>query len=225
MRASTFPTIPPAERLSTKKNRMPPSTAAQVTRSSFPGLRRKKMAVNTITKIGAVNWRTMALAAVVILLAMEKRMLVPHTAKAPSRTQRFILGLWRMAHRYSPMTTRATAVLAPLMDIPFHGITLMQSPRCCTAPRRQRRTGRLSALRTRHRPLFCLSPHFQTARTHFAESPPLFSPPAAQEYTERIGLSEKCPLSRRTEGMKCGTTSGPSCPRGQDLMECWTPAR
>lgn len=26
------------------------------------------------------------------------------------------------------MTTRATAVLAPLMDIPFHGITLMQSP-------------------------------------------------------------------------------------------------
>ena len=86
------------------------------------------MAVNTITKMGAVNWRTMALAAVVILLAMEKRMLVPHTAKAPSRTQRFILGLWRMAHRYSPMTTRATAVLAPLMDIPFHGITLMQSP-------------------------------------------------------------------------------------------------
>lgn len=106
MRASTFPTIPPAERLSTKKNRMPPSTAAQVTRSSFPGLRRKKMAVNTITKMGAVNWRTMALAAVVILLAMEKRMLVPHTAKAPSRTQRFILGLWRMAHRYSPITTK-----------------------------------------------------------------------------------------------------------------------
>ena len=204
---------------------MPPSTAAQVTRSSFPGLRRKKMAVNTITKMGAVNWRTMALAAVVILLAMEKRMLVPHTAKAPSRTQRFILGLWRMAHRYSPMTTRATAVLAPLMDIPFHGITLMQSPPMLysTAAAKTHRTP-LCFADTTPPPFLSLST-FPDRPNSFCGVSPAVPAPAAREYTERIGLSEKCPLSRRTEGMKCGTTSGPSCPRGQDLMECWTPAR
>ena len=193
MRASTFPTIPPAERLSTKKNRMPPSTAAQVTRSSFPGLRRKKMAVNTITKMGAVNWRTMALAAVVILLAMEKRMLVPHTAKAPSRTQRFILGLWRMAHRYSPITTKATAVLAPLMDIPFHGITLMQSPPDAVQHRGGKDAQDASLLCGHDTAPFSVSLHISRPPELILRSLPRCSAPAAREYTERIGLSEKCP--------------------------------
>ena len=68
------------------------------------------------------------MAAVVSLLAMEKRMLVPQTASAPTSTHRFILGLWRVAARYRPMTTRAMAVRPPLMAMPPQGISLMHSP-------------------------------------------------------------------------------------------------
>ena len=157
------------------------------------------MAVNTITKMGAVNWRTMALAAVVILLAMEKRMLVPHTAKAPSRTQRFILGLWRMAHRYSPMTTRATAVLAPLMDIPFHGITLMQSPPMLysTAAAKTHRTP-LCFADTTPPPFLSLST-FPDRPNSFCGVSPLF-PPLRRGNTQRGSGSLKnapCPEGQR----------------------------
>ena len=71
---------------------------------------------------------TMALAAVVILLAREKNALVPNTASAPSSTHRFSFNRWRVTARYVPMTTRAMAVRPPLMAMPPQGMTLMQSP-------------------------------------------------------------------------------------------------
>ena len=67
---------------------MPPKMTAQAAKSSFPGLLRKNRAENSMTNTGTVNWSTMALAAVVSLLATENRELVANTASAPSSTQR-----------------------------------------------------------------------------------------------------------------------------------------
>ena len=81
-----------------------------------------------ITKIGAVYCSTMALAAVVILLASAKSTFVPHTAAAPSNTQRFSFGLWRVISKYAPNTPNAMMLRPPLRAIPLHGINFMQSP-------------------------------------------------------------------------------------------------
>ena len=81
-----------------------------------------------MTKMGAVNWSTMALAAVVSLLAMENRMLVPHTDSAPIRIQPLNPGFLPISFRYSLMTTSAMAVRAPLMAMPLQGMSLMHSP-------------------------------------------------------------------------------------------------
>ena len=66
--------------------------------------------------------------AVVSLLAMENRMLVPQTASAPTSTHRFIRGLWFVTFKYPPITTKAMAVRAPLMAIPPQGMSLIHSP-------------------------------------------------------------------------------------------------
>ncbi len=89
MRASTLPSIPPISRLSTKKHTTPASTRAQAARSSRSGFFRQKRTASRMTKIGAVNCKTMVLAAVVSLLAMEKSTLVPHTLTAPRAIHRF----------------------------------------------------------------------------------------------------------------------------------------
>ena len=70
----------------------------------------------------------MALPAVVSLLAMENRILVPQTASAPTSTHRFIRGLWWVSFRYAPITTRAMAVRPPLIAMPPQGMSLMHSP-------------------------------------------------------------------------------------------------
>ena len=71
----------------------------QAITSIFPGRRRQNRAPSSSTKMGAVNCRTMTLAAVVILLATEKSTLVPHTHSPPSRIQRFSRSLWRASSR------------------------------------------------------------------------------------------------------------------------------
>ena len=78
---------------------VPPNTAAQATRSSLWGRLCQNSRVNRMTKMGAVNWSTMALAAVVILLAMANRVLVRKMHRVPTRTQRFIRRGCRMAAR------------------------------------------------------------------------------------------------------------------------------
>ena len=123
-----MPRPPPISRLSTKKNSTPPNTTAQAIRSSLLGRLCQNSRENTMTKIGAVNWSTMVLAAVVSLLATAYSRLVPNTHTAPRKIQRFILGGCLVAARNAPITTRAMAVRPPLMAIPLQGITLMHSP-------------------------------------------------------------------------------------------------
>lgn len=77
-------------RLSRKKKITPPKTRAQAARSSAPGFLRKMTMLNRMTKMGAVNCSTMALAAVVILLAMAKSTLVRKMNMVPRATHRFI---------------------------------------------------------------------------------------------------------------------------------------
>ena len=94
-----MPSIPPASRLSTKKHSTPSSTTAQAIRSSPLGRFRQNTADRRMTKMGAVNCRTMVLAAVVSLLATVNRLLVPQMHTAPTRIQRLNFGRCRVARR------------------------------------------------------------------------------------------------------------------------------
>ena len=123
-----MPAVPPADRLSTKKHKTPSSTTAQAHKSSRRGLLFQKRAESRMTKTGAVNCSTMALAAVVILFAKVKKVLVPQMHSAPTKTHRLSRGLCLTASKYPPMTTRATMFRPLLMDKPLHGMTLMHNP-------------------------------------------------------------------------------------------------
>lgn len=80
-----------------------------------------------MTKMGAVNCSTMALAAVVILLARRKTRWYrtpPAPPAAPTGSASAVAG----NRQICAMTTRAMAVRPPLMAMPPQGMTLMQSP-------------------------------------------------------------------------------------------------
>ena len=81
-----------------------------------------------MTKTGAVYCSTMALAAVVSLLASVYRVLVPQTLMAPSAIQRLNRTGWWVRHRNPPITSMDRMFRPLLMLMAFHGITLMHSP-------------------------------------------------------------------------------------------------
>lgn len=84
----TFPSRCPASSWSRKKRDMPSSVTATVSTSAFATRFPRKMAENTTMNTGDVNCSTMALAAVVSLLAATNSVNVPQSATRSARSGR-----------------------------------------------------------------------------------------------------------------------------------------